>query len=85
MTTGSETPEPKREEKRVVLVKPRDILLIGNLGEFTQQEMDSVADALNPLGIHGMMFSHNIDLDTISVEELAAFLAVKRLEGMMPR
>lgn len=59
----------------MVLIKPGDILLLGNLGEFTEVEMEAVAAAFKPLGIHGVMFSHDIKIDGLGSQELLALLA----------
>lgn len=71
------------KDRRVVLVKPDDILIIANVGEFTQTEMDIIARAFSPLGIHGIMFSHDITVEGMSVDDLEALLAVKRAGRVM--
>jgi hypothetical protein len=37
------------DARRVVLVKPGDVLMVGNLGEMTDEAAKALSDALGPL------------------------------------
>lgn len=60
------------EEKRVVLVKPGDVLVIGNLGTTEEEEIVSAIDSLHRLGLSSLLlFAEDIQIDAIPREQLA--------------
>ncbi|MFD6421045.1 hypothetical protein [Streptomyces sp. NPDC060198] len=57
-----------RSEKRVVLVKPGDVLLIGNLGLSCDEALEgalALGEFLATLGISAALFDEDIDLDMV--------------------
>ncbi|MFD5111448.1 hypothetical protein ACFWNG_03885 [Streptomyces sp. NPDC058391] len=57
-----------RSEKRVVLVKPGDVPLIGNLGSSPAEVLEgarALAKFLATVGISAALFSEDIDLDMV--------------------
>jgi hypothetical protein len=64
-----------RTETRVVLVKPGDLLLVGNAGEITQQQYD---EAYAPLGallkeqlnVRTIFFPGDIDVAALAAGEI---------------
>lgn len=57
---------------RVVLIEPGDVLLIGNLGRLeSPEQIEPVVRCLDELGIASLVFSADIDLDSITSEQVA--------------
>lgn len=55
------------EVRHVLLVKPGDILLIGNVGGLDVDEIDRVQPALRDLlGIEVVLFESDIDMSMVS-------------------
>jgi hypothetical protein len=64
-----------RTETRVVLVKPGDLLLIGNVGEITQEQYDQGYAAFSALlkeelNIRVVLFSGDIDIAALAEGEI---------------
>lgn len=55
-------------ERRVLLVKPGDILLIGNIGRdtVTPEQLIRPADRMREIGIETFWFSEDIDIDVVA-------------------
>jgi hypothetical protein len=55
------------DETRVVLVKPGDVLLIGNVGLTVQSEVVSATQAISKIiGTRVVMFADDIDIALLS-------------------
>jgi hypothetical protein len=53
------------DEKRVVLVKPGDVLLLGNIGRVeSPEQVEPIVRCLGRLGITALLFSADIKMDT---------------------
>lgn len=68
MSTATAT-EPAAVEQRVVLVKPGDLLILGNVGPLAAEQMDaltaSVGGLYRQLGIHVAVFEADVRLDLL--------------------
>lgn len=53
-------------EKRVVLVKPGDLLLIGNIGEMPPENIERMHDWFEQSGIRICVFAADISMDLLS-------------------
>lgn len=52
---------------RVLLVKPGDVLMIGNVGEVSHpSQVEPIIECLAGLGITAMVFSADIDVETVT-------------------
>lgn len=80
MTTATSTPAAPSVEQRVVLVKPGDLLILGNVGPLSADDHDALAGALGALyrqlGIHVAVFEADVHLDLLpggvpSLQEVA--------------
>jgi len=70
--------EALSEAQRVVLVKPGDILLIGNVGEMRPEDARAIAAAMAAdLSIRIAIFEDDIELDLLSAEQLAQIVAAR--------
>ena len=59
-------------EIRFVLLKPGDVLLIGNLPSFLPEDLERLHETmLKLLGVHVIAFEDDITLDRPSAEDLA--------------
>lgn len=53
--------------KRVVLVKPGEVLLIGNVGELVEGEnLADVDKFFGAIGIQVVLFAEDIDMDAVA-------------------
>lgn len=53
--------------RHVVLVKPGDTLLLGNVGEVDPETLERIGAAFGgELGIHVVVFSADIDMDAVA-------------------
>lgn len=60
------------DETRFVLLKPGDVLLIGNAPSFGPEDLETLSKVLlKPLGIHAVLFEDDITIDRLSAEDLA--------------
>ncbi len=64
------------EETRVFLVKPGDVLLIGNVGAAAMEELDSLGEFFQKAGIKCTVFNDDIQLDLLSAEQLNRLVAM---------
>lgn len=65
------------DEVRVVLVKPGDLLLIGNV-EITAENADMVRDAFREINLHAVVFAGDIELDKLTPEQMHAALRMRQ-------
>ena len=78
----SGTTRPSQGGTRVLLVKPGDVLLIGNVGPLddgSRERLRHAGEALEKVGILAFMFAADIDL--AKVPGLAEQLAADRARG----
>lgn len=59
------------DETRFVLLKPGDVLLIGNAPSFGPEDLGTLSKVLLKLGIHAVLFEDDITIDRLSAEDLA--------------
>lgn len=55
-----------RECRRVLLVKPGDVLLIGNAGSIGLDMVREAGKAFDALGISAMIFADDIDMTRVT-------------------
>lgn len=60
------------EEKRVILIKPGDVVLIGNVGSLSYEEVEGMRPSLvklaEKLGLRVALFESDITMDVASSE-----------------
>lgn len=63
-------PEGKREQ-RVLLVKPGDLLLVGNAGELMEPEIsESLGQFCQRLGVNILLFEADIEIGRLTPEQV---------------
>ncbi|MBM0275119.1 hypothetical protein [Micromonospora tarensis] len=69
------------DEKRVVLVKPGDVLVIGNVGDHSLEDLQRAAEHLKQIGLAGvLLFAADIQLDALTPDDVANLTAMVRTE-----
>ncbi|MET7949239.1 hypothetical protein [Micromonospora sp. NPDC005324] len=69
------------DEKRVVLVKPGDVLVIGNVGDHSLVDLQRAVDHLKQLGFVGvLLFAADIQLDALTPDDVANLTAMVQTE-----
>lgn len=59
-----------KEPKRVVLIEPGDVLLIGNIGEHATEDADAIGEWARDIGIRIALFAEAINIDTLKAAGL---------------
>lgn len=60
-------------ERRVVLLKPGDVLLIGRCDVLDVQDAERLGAALDKLGIKAVVFSDDIVIDSATADAVARY------------
>lgn len=62
---------PMTDETRFVLLKPGDVLLIGNAPSFGPEDLEMLSKVLlKPMGIHAVVLEDDITIDRLTAEDL---------------
>lgn len=72
--------EASQDEVRVLLLKPGDVLLVGNAGDLSVADPEVVQRFAEYLGVHVALFEGDITIGSAPVEALA----VPRLPDGVP-
>lgn len=71
-------------EKRFILVKPGDMLLIGNAPDFTMEDMHTIAPIFTKIDVVLAVFPGDIKIDSLTREEVEHFIQVWRKVNHLP-
>ena len=56
------------QSKRIVLVEPGDVLIIGNTGELGKQTIEAIGTWADDIGIRVALFRAAVDLDVFKAD-----------------